>query len=72
MPIVDGAIDPIGLARPADYVRFRYQHHRLGWYGLTWTPLTMLASEIPTPSGTYQTTARGNTTPLSSRKFSMV
>lgn len=64
MPIVEGRVDPIGLARPSDYVRFRYQHHRLAWYGLTWTPLSMIAPEVVTPSGTYQVVARGHRTDL--------
>ncbi|MEX1309104.1 MAG: hydantoinase/oxoprolinase family protein, partial [Candidatus Sulfomarinibacteraceae bacterium] len=58
IPIVEGRVDPVGLAKPSEYLRFRYQHNRLGWYGVTWTPLTMIASEVMTPHGTYQVVAR--------------
>lgn len=51
---MDGRVDPVGLAQPSDYLRFRFQHHRLGWYGVTWTPLGMIAPEVVTPTGTYQ------------------
>lgn len=64
VPIVDGRIDPAGLATPSEYLRFRYQHHRLGWYGLTNTPLTMIAPEVVTPSGTYQVVTRGHRSDL--------
>jgi uncharacterized hydantoinase/oxoprolinase family protein len=59
VPVVDGTIDPVGLARPDDYLRFRYLHHRLGWYGLTNTPLGTIASEVVTSAGTYQVANRG-------------
>jgi uncharacterized hydantoinase/oxoprolinase family protein len=64
VPIVDGRIDPAGLATPSEYVRFRYQHHRLGWYGLTNTPLPMIAPEVVTPTGTYQVVTRGHRSDL--------
>jgi hypothetical protein len=45
-------------------VRFRYQHHRLGWYGLTNTPLPMIAQEVVTSTGTYQVVTRGHRSDL--------
>jgi uncharacterized hydantoinase/oxoprolinase family protein len=64
IPIVEGRVDPVGLARPSEYVRFRYQNHRLAWYGVTWTPLVMVAPEIVTASATYQVVARGHRSDL--------
>jgi uncharacterized hydantoinase/oxoprolinase family protein len=64
IPIVGGRVDPVGLARPSDYLRFRYLHHRLAWYGLTWTPLVMIAPEVTTEAGTYQVVARNHRTDI--------
>jgi uncharacterized hydantoinase/oxoprolinase family protein len=64
IPIVDGRVDPVGLANPSDYMRFRYQNYRLSWFGTAWTPLSMIAPEVVTPNGRYQVVARGHRSDL--------
>lgn len=58
IPIVDGRIDPLGLAQPADYLRFRYTHGRIHWLGLTTVPLCMLATRVPLGDALHQIVPR--------------
>lgn len=58
IPIVDGQIDPAGLADPDAYLRFRYQHQRINWYGLTIIPLHMLCDRVEISTGSFQVVPR--------------
>ncbi|HEY9838871.1 MAG TPA: hypothetical protein V6D23_00345 [Candidatus Obscuribacterales bacterium] len=61
IPVVEGQIDPPGLADladPADYLRFRYSHGRIHWLGLNTTPLCMLATRVPLGDRLYQVVPR--------------
>lgn len=58
IPIQAGQIDPVGLAEPADYLRFRYAHSRIHWLGLTTVPLAMLADRVPLDGRFYQVVPR--------------
>lgn len=64
IPIVKGQIDPAGLSDPANYLRFRYQHKRINWLGLTAVPLAMLADQVPLGEHTYQIVPRHYRTDL--------
>lgn len=64
IPIINGELDPVGLANPADYLRFRYQHHRINWLGLTITPLAMLTDHVPVGAQTFQIVPRDYRTDL--------
>ncbi|MGV3527157.1 MAG: hypothetical protein ACO1RX_23275 [Candidatus Sericytochromatia bacterium] len=58
IPIQQGQIDPIGLADPAGYLRFRYAHSRIHWLGLTTVPLAMLADQVPLGGRSYRVVPR--------------
>lgn len=58
IPIVEGRIDPVGLTDPDAYLRFRYQHQRIHWYGLTIIPLHMLADRVEISTGSFQVVPR--------------
>ncbi len=58
IPIIKGQIDPAGLAKPADYLRYRYSHGRIHWLGLTIIPLSALASHVPVGDQLFQTVPR--------------
>jgi uncharacterized hydantoinase/oxoprolinase family protein len=58
MPIVGGAWDPEGLQDPARYARFRFAEGRLGWLGLTATPVSLLAGSVPVGGGVLPLTGR--------------
>lgn len=61
IPIIDGQIDPAGLAGaadPADYLRFRYTQGRIHWLGLTTVPLCLLAERVPLGQDLYQVVPR--------------
>lgn len=64
IPVINGQLDPVGLADPAGYLRFRYQHHRINWLGLTITPLAMLADHVPVGAETFQIVPRDYRTDL--------
>lgn len=58
IPIVNGKIDPEGLADPDGYLRFRYSHNRIHWLGLTIVPLHSLCERVELSSGSYQVVPR--------------
>jgi uncharacterized hydantoinase/oxoprolinase family protein len=58
IPIIEGKIDPMGLAQPDQYLRFRYQQNRIHWLGLTIIPLHMLCDRVELPSGSFQIVPR--------------
>lgn len=58
IPIQAGKIDPEGLAKPADYLRYRYSHGRIHWLGLTTTHLTQLAERVPLGNEVFQVVPR--------------
>jgi len=64
IPIQGGQIDPIGLARPADYLRYRYCQGRIHWLGLTVIPLPSLAERVHLNGEAYQVVARDYRTDL--------
>lgn len=59
IPIHRGRIDPTGLAKPNDYLRFRYHQDRIHWLGMTVTPLEKLAQRISCAGQSYQVVPRG-------------
>lgn len=64
IPIVDGQIDPVGLAQPHQYLAFRSEHYRLNWLGLTVIPLVSLAERVCLGSRSYQMVGRDYRTEL--------
>ena len=58
IPIIQGDIDPGGLAEPENYLRFRYANQRIHWVGLCAMPLDMLAQEVPIGNERHQVVPR--------------
>lgn len=58
IPIVNGQIDPVGLADPDGYLRFRYSHNRIHWLGLTIVPLHSLCERVELSTGSFQIVPR--------------
>lgn len=64
IPIIEGQIDPVGLAHPQHYLKFRSERYRINWLGLTIIPLVSLAERVHIGSHSYQMVGRDYRTEL--------